>query len=650
MTELIEKTSDLFKSYPMEIWTGLLLFAILLSIGTYSLIRRKRRRKIIEQQRVEEVNRKKIEAEKYAKDRRIQEEIEANYKRKIEEEKKAISKSKTSVKSKPEYKQPEQKTETISEPDIKYKSEPKTTQNTVEVVKPESKRKSTGKLPTAKKEDKVKVDKTLFVNYKLDLPESKDSFAVLRFPQMGCVVRTHRYGNTKRRGVKENVFQNSIEKYFGKLFEISGNVRLNTGKETRPFEPDIAIIEKGDTFNLRIDIEIDEPYAGLTRQPTHCKGDDLMRDSYFVDRGWIVIRFSEYQVHTQELECLKLIAQIIKKVDSSYIIPTDLESVSDLKFEKVWNVVQAQKWEKEKFREKYLNHEFGEVFEEKETIERDFNEQENNEEKFVKPSLIGVADQGKNVGFNKANAHTRDKRISFYPENHVYIVDNMPLPSASTIISKFFPEFDTEYWSRRKAIERLTAEGEELSEVNILRVADEIAIGWRVKGEKAAQEGTFLHEQIEKYYLNQDYERTAEFDLFEEFVETNKDITPYRTEWRIFDEDYGIAGTIDLISKNGNGFEIYDWKRSKKVMNIETEKPITDNPWQSGIGKLSDIPDTSYNRYCLQQSLYRYILENKYDLEISNMYLIVLYPDYSKYYKVSVPYWRDRIEYILKTV
>ncbi|RUT78513.1 hypothetical protein [Ancylomarina longa] len=637
MTELYEKISVLLKSHPMEIWTGLIFFAILLIVVIFLLVRRKRRRKIIEQQRIEEVKRKKNEAEKLVKDKRIKEEIEANYKRKIEEEKKTISKSKTSVKSKSEYKQPKQKTEKISEPDIKYKSEPKITQNTIEVVKTESKRKSTEKLPAAKKEDKVKVDKTLFVNYKLDLPESKDSFAVLRCPKMDCVVRTHRYGNTKRRGFKEEVFQNSIEKYFGNLFEISGNVRLNTGKDIRPFEPDIAIIEKGNTYNLRIDIEIDEPYAGLTRQPTHCKGDDLMRDTYFIDRGWIVIRFSEYQVHTQELECLKFTAQVIKKVDCSYFIPTDLESVSDLKPEKVWNVVQAQKWEKEKFREKYLHHEFGEVFEEKETVERDFNEQENNEEEFVKPSIIGVADEGKKVGFNKTNAHPRDKRISFYPENHVYIVDNMPLPSASTIIGKFFPEFDTEYWSNRKA-----------PELGMSPI--EVAYMWRTKGEKAAQEGTFLHEQIENYYLNQGYERTAEFDLFEKFVEANKDITPYRTEWRIFDEDYGVAGTIDLISKNGKDFEIYDWKRSKKVINRATGEPIVHNQWQSGIGKLSDIPDTSYNRYCLQQSLYRYILENKYNLEISKMYLIVLYPDYDTYYKVPVPYWKERIEYILKTV
>ena len=637
MTKPYDKISDLLATHPIEIGTGFLLFTILLTIVIILIVRGRRKRQKIEQQQLEEVKRKKVVAEKFAKDKKIEEEIAANYKRKIEEEKKTISNSETTLKSKPEYKQPNSKQEKIREPEVTYKSETNNPKNTVEVINTKPKSKSTEKLPTAKDENKAQIENNLFVNYKLDIPENKESFAVLRFPEKGCIVRTHRYGNTKRRGFKEDVFQNSIEKNFGNLFEVSGKVRLNTGKETRPFEPDIAIIEKGKNNNLRIDIEVDEPYAGLTRQPTHCMGDDLMRDTYFVDRGWVVIRFSEYQVHTQELECLKFIALIINKVDSGYLIPSNLMSVSDLKPEKVWNVVQAQKWEKEKYREKYLNHEFGDVLEEKETIERDFNEQENNEEKFVKPSLIGVSDQGKNFGINKTNSHPRDTRISFYPENHVYTVDNTPLPSASTIISKFFPEFDTEYWSNRKA-----------SELGMS--PKEVADMWRTKGEKAAQEGTFLHEQIENYYLNQEYQKTAEFDLFEKFVEANKDIAPYRTEWRIFDEDYGVAGTIDLISKNGKGFEIYDWKRSKKVINNATGEPITHNQWQSGIGKLSDIPDTSYNRYCLQQSLYRYMLENKYNIEISKMFLIVLYPDYDTYYKVPVPYWKDRIEYILKTV
>ena len=166
----------------------------------------------------------------------------------------------------------------------------------------------------------------------------------------------------------------------------------------------------------------------------------------------------------------------------------------------------------------------------------------------------------------------------------------------------------------------------------------------------SAIKGTFLHEQIENFYLEQAYEKTEEFHLFESFVSDHNHIIPYRTEWRIFDEQHHIAGTIDLISKNDNGYEMYDWKRSEKVVSKFNGEIIKNNKWQKGVGQLADIDDTSYNRYCLQQSLYKYILEKNYGLKVSKMYLIVLYPEYDRYYKVEVPYWQDKAEYILRTL
>ncbi len=397
-----------------------------------------------------------------------------------------------------------------------------------------------------------------------------------------------------------------------------------------------SIIDESGT-NIRIDIEIDEPYAGITRQPTHCEGEDLNRDIYFVDRGWIVIRFSEYQVHLQENDCLRYIAEIIKSVTPNYEIPSQLLKQPELKVEKLWDIVQAQKWEKAKYREQYLNHTFQPTVEQTETIERDFDEQELKEEKLVKPTFIGEVDSKQSIAFNRENSNTRDSRIKFYPEPHIYTVDNVPTPSASTIIAKFFPKFDSVKWANRKAPElRMTP--------------DEVELMWRTTGETAAKDGTFLHEQIENFYLEQEYERTGEFHLFESFVQDNNHIKPYRTEWRIFDEHYHIAGTIDLISKNDNGYEMYDWKRSKKVVNSLNGEPIKNNQWQKGIGQLADIDDTSYNRYCLQQSLYKYILENKYGIQVSKMFLVVLYPDYDRYYKVEVPYLKDKAEFILRTL
>ncbi|MCG8894676.1 hypothetical protein G1K73_13085 [Tenacibaculum finnmarkense] len=304
----------------------------------------------------------------------------------------------------------------------------------------------------------------------------------------------------------------------------------------------------------------------------------------------------------------------------------------------MWDIVQAQKWEKEKYREKYLNHTFSELTEQQETIKRDFNKQEIEEEKLVKPTSFGIEDLGKNISFNKKNTHKKDSRIKFYSKQHIYTIDNVPAPSASTIISRFFPEFDIEYWSNRKAPQ-------------LGMSAIEVARMWSDKGKVARDKGTFLHEQIENYYLGEEYSETEEFNLFKQFLEKHTNLEPYRSEWRIFDEKHNIAGTIDLLVKNEeNGFDIYDWKRSKKIINTFNNLPITSNQWQSGIGKLNQIDDTSYNRYTLQQSLYRYILEENYGLIINNMFLIVLYPEYDRYYKLNVPYLKKEIEYILKTV
>lgn len=529
----------------------------------------------------------------------------------------------------------------VKEPTITYEppiKEKPIQKPEIEVTRPKAKPKEV--LPKAKAETEKSKNEILKVNYTSSISDQTDVYPIFRCPKKNTVVRSYRVGTTKRRGFKEEVFQRAIEDVFGNQFIVSGELRINTGKDTRPFEPDIALIDKSNDC-LRIDIEIDEPYAGITRQPTHCKGDDTMRDIYFVDRGWIVIRFSEYQVHMFEKKCLRFISDVIKGVSSTYSIPASLAHSTSTENEKLWDIVQAQKWEKDKYRESYLNHEFKTIEERIETIERDFNEQEQKEEKLVNPTLIGVVDEKPSIGFNLINSHPRDKRIEFYPEPHIYTIDKTPAPSASKVISKFFPEFDS------------YGKASSLSPSNPLYglPVEEIVQTWNSRGMEAANKGTFLHEQIEKYYLGEHYEKTEEFHLFEQFVSDHKNIKPHRSEWRIFDEEHHIAGTIDLISKNGVGFDIYDWKRSKKVVDTYNGEPITKDTWGNvGVGQLKDIDDTSYNRYCLQQSLYRYILEKNYNLTISKMYLVVLYPDNDRYYKVEVPYLKKRVEYILKTI
>ncbi len=474
------------------------------------------------------------------------------------------------------------------------------------------------------------------VNYTTSLSENFFRYPSLKIPNYGCVVRTHRTGRLKRRGYKEESFEQAISYFFAENYQVFGNVKISTGPATRAYEPDIAIMCSTDK-NIRIDIEIDEPYAGITRQPTHCKGDNLQRDIYFTDRGWIVIRFSEYQVHTQLNQCLKFLATVVNSLDPSFTIPQVLIDTSDIAKEEFWTRLQAQKWEKEKYRENYLGHEFSLTEETNETDEVEFDNQEEEEEKLVQPSFPGVPTRGKEIHFNSANSHTRDHRIKFYSEDHVYTIDGVPAPSASTIISGFFPEFDSEYWAKKKAPQ-------------LGKTPEEVAALWEANGKESMEKGTFLHDQIENYFLGLPYEETEEFIHFRNFINDHPGLNPFRTEWRIFDDKVNVAGTIDCIVQTQEGYDIYDWKRSKKVVNSYDGKPIIINNWQQGIGGLFHIDDTSFNRYSLQQSLYKYILEENYNFNVNNMHLVIMHPENQNYFKVKVPYLKDEVKYILRTI
>ena len=52
--------------------------------------------------------------------------------------------------------------------------------------------------------------------------------------------------------------------------------------------------------------------------------------------------------------------------------------------------------------------------------------------------------------------------------------------------------------------------------------------------------------------------------------------------------------------------------------------------------------------YCLQQNLYRYMLEKNYGLRVSAMHLVVLHPDYSNYRIVDVPRMEREVGIMLR--
>ena len=173
--------------------------------------------------------------------------------------------------------------------------------------------------------------------------------------------------------------------------------------------------------------------------------------------------------------------------------------------------------------------------------------------------------------------------------------------------------------------------------------AKEIKDLWELNGKTARDLGTLLHEDIEKYYNNLEVNNdTVEYEYFINFINDNKDLKIYRTEWYIFSEIHRITGSIDAVFENSDGtLSIYDWKRSKEISfkSFNNEK---------GKCPLDTVINVNYYHYSLQLNLYKTILEKYYGKKIKDMFLIILHPNNLNYEKIKVLNMDKEIELILE--
>lgn len=259
------------------------------------------------------------------------------------------------------------------------------------------------------------------------------------------------------------------------------------------------------------------------------------------------------------------------------------------------------------------------------------------------------------MNYNQRNAFERDGDLRFDAESHTYthIGRIEPLTSVTSFIASFFDPYDPYFWINRD--DALSLQQKELKKAE----QDN-------KGYIARNLGTFLHTQIERSFLGdipessmllapeqggegRAYSIEKEMEYFNQFVRDHRP-DPYRTEWMIYDDKHWLAGTLDLLVQEIDGtFTMYDWKRSRR-MGREVDgifQPNRSNFRQKGHGVISHLDDTPFIHAALQQNLYAEILKRNYGIEVSDMYLVILSPSFSRYHKVKVPNYENEVKMML---
>lgn len=177
-----------------------------------------------------------------------------------------------------------------------------------------------------------------------------------------CPIKFPQKGRSGRKGYKENAFLLFIQKYFKETFNVYDDRYVLT--KANRYEPDFSLLNEKNGINIFLDIEIDEPYEGINdinrRKATHSQFSDVNRNNEFKNRGWIVIRFAEIQIHQTPDGCCRFIADVIKSIYPQFIIPVELMAAKRIEPVQQWTEEVALNWSKQKYREEYLGiNQFG---------------------------------------------------------------------------------------------------------------------------------------------------------------------------------------------------------------------------------------------------------------------------------------------------
>jgi ATP-dependent exoDNAse (exonuclease V) beta subunit len=229
----------------------------------------------------------------------------------------------------------------------------------------------------------------------------------------------------------------------------------------------------------------------------------------------------------------------------------------------------------------------------------------------------------------KKNSHERDKRIVFDEGPHLYYVDGKKMDiSVTGWVHSHFPHFNAD-----KVIDKMMKSKKWSQSKYFGKTKKEIKEQWKQSGLQASAAGTKLHLDIENFYNGLEvHNDSIEYLQFLDFHEKiGSTLTPYRTEWTVFDEELNISGSIDMIFKDVDGtLLIYDWKRSKGIKKTNSFESATTDC-------INHLPNSNFWHYSLQLNTYKMILERKYGKKVSGMYLVSLHPIQDTWKRIKVP-------------
>ena len=237
----------------------------------------------------------------------------------------------------------------------------------------------------------------------------------------------------------------------------------------------------------------------------------------------------------------------------------------------------------------------------------------------------------------------RNGNVCFNEENHKYFDVNdesKQYISVTTLIDRYGQEFNKDFWSAYKALEKLLSKDAwqlekksllaskkfnkellstyDISENDFNKAQQDILDEWDKNNREACERGTKIHSELENNFYKAGKNITLQkFGIGGKF-ECRKDYSDLDLEHGVYPEyliyresEDGIlkiAGQVDLIIKNGNDIIIVDHKTNKKIdlksgFNTQTKSTAKMKY------PLNNLDDCNFWHYTMQLSTYAWMLQ-----------------------------------------
>lgn len=191
--------------------------------------------------------------------------------------------------------------------------------------------------------------------------------------------------------------------------------------------------------------------------------------------------------------------------------------------------------------------------------------------------------------------------VIFNKERHSYVNTDSELnySPVTALINTFKEVFDVDKQSK------IVAEREGVTQEEIIK-------RWDTIKKTACDYGTNLHNKVESYIVSKGREYSDDEHVIKFIKKSNLKLKNVLSETVVFNHEYRVAGTADIIVDKGSTFDILDLKTNK---NFRFDSKFN----KTLLSPLEHLPECEYSIYSLQVSTYAYLYHCMTGKKVGNL-------------------------------